>query len=670
MLKIEIELYCPRSAGSCDGGGVDPKHPMTRARSGRHRALRGAATVALAVSLLGRQAAGATGDNLASFDATATAGIPACGTGIGTGIAYDGTNLILSCWGSNTLERVNATTHLNAGPVTISGASDLGALAWDQARNRLWACESDGTVILIDVAGAVVDNVTQPSFGTGGCVDGLAYDGSDDSLWVSADVASSTCHYKLNPPAAPTLLGCPSNSGLIGSCGNSGIAVGGPNLYLANNGCSQIYTVDKTFSSSTLFASFPARLEDLECDGRTFSPMNKGAIWSIDAYDRTVNAWEIAPGLCAFGGLGHCGDGSLDPGEQCDDGNTTNGDGCDADCQTEGCGNGLLDQGEECDLSSPSGALVCPPGSVCTPQCHCMSPETTTTTTTTTTTSTTTTTTLPVLDHFQCYEIKPKSFPTISGVSVQDQFGQHTASVRFPHRLCAPADKRDEFPDAPTHPQHLIGHVVSGSSVKVPNQTLVNQFGTIKVDVVRPDILMVPTLKSLAPPGPPPLVGPTVDHFQCYKVKRSKGAPKFQKILGVKVDDQFGTALLDLLKPVRLCAPANKRNEDPTAPNHPGHLLCYKTKNTAFGTLQTFTNSQFGPAQPLLIHRRELCVPTLKNPGSTTTTTLASTTTTSTTTSTTTTLATTTTTTSTTTTTTVYSSPSGAFLAPAADLLD
>jgi hypothetical protein len=332
------------------------------------------------------------------------------------------------------------------------------------------------------------------------------------------------------------------------------------------------------------------------------------------------------------------------------------------------CNDGIDNDGDNLvDCADPD----CELDPACVATTTTTTPSTTTTSTTTTTTTTTsTTTTLPPLDHFQCYEIKPKTFATLDGVSVQDQFGQHTESVRYPHRLCAPADKRDEFPDAPTHPEHLIGHISKGPSVKVPNQTLVNQFGTIKLDVVKPDLLMVPTLKTQVPPGPPPLVAPTVDHFQCYKVKRSKGAPKFQKILGVKVDDQFATVMVDLLKPVRLCAPANKRNEDPEAPSHPGHLLCYKTKNTGFGGKQTFTNSQFGPAQPLLIHRRELCVPTLKNPGSTTTTTLASTTTTSTTTSTTTTLATTTTTTSTTTTTTVYSSPSRAFLDPAADLLD
>jgi len=51
-----------------------------------------------------------------------------------------------------------------------------------------------------------------------------------------------------------------------------------------------------------------------------------------------------------------CGDGHLDAGEQCDDGNTMNGDGCSAMCQPEpppppppACGDGHLDAGEQCD---------------------------------------------------------------------------------------------------------------------------------------------------------------------------------------------------------------------------------------------------------------------------------------------------------------------------------
>jgi cysteine-rich repeat protein len=37
-----------------------------------------------------------------------------------------------------------------------------------------------------------------------------------------------------------------------------------------------------------------------------------------------------------------CGNGIIDPGEECDDGNTLGGDGCDPNCQIETCGNGLL----------------------------------------------------------------------------------------------------------------------------------------------------------------------------------------------------------------------------------------------------------------------------------------------------------------------------------------
>ena len=35
------------------------------------------------------------------------------------------------------------------------------------------------------------------------------------------------------------------------------------------------------------------------------------------------------------GGLAFCGNGKVDPGEQCDDGNNVNGDGCEADCTPE-----------------------------------------------------------------------------------------------------------------------------------------------------------------------------------------------------------------------------------------------------------------------------------------------------------------------------------------------
>lgn len=58
------------------------------------------------------------------------------------------------------------------------------------------------------------------------------------------------------------------------------------------------------------------------------------------------------------GNLIACGNGVMDPGEQCDDGNTWGDDGCSATCQREwatmvggieACGNGIVEEGEQCD---------------------------------------------------------------------------------------------------------------------------------------------------------------------------------------------------------------------------------------------------------------------------------------------------------------------------------
>lgn len=62
-----------------------------------------------------------------------------------------------------------------------------------------------------------------------------------------------------------------------------------------------------------------------------------------------------------------CGDGTVDSGEECDDGNTSNGDGCSSTCQTElpppppesCCGDGTVDSGEACDDGNTSGGDGC-----------------------------------------------------------------------------------------------------------------------------------------------------------------------------------------------------------------------------------------------------------------------------------------------------------------------
>ncbi|WP_434425695.1 DUF4215 domain-containing protein [Nannocystis pusilla] len=59
-----------------------------------------------------------------------------------------------------------------------------------------------------------------------------------------------------------------------------------------------------------------------------------------------------------------CGDGDQGPNEGCDDGNLAGGDGCSADCTLESCGDGELQAGEECDDGDQDN------GDECTVQCQ------------------------------------------------------------------------------------------------------------------------------------------------------------------------------------------------------------------------------------------------------------------------------------------------------------
>jgi len=71
---------------------------------------------------------------------------------------------------------------------------------------------------------------------------------------------------------------------------------------------------------------------------------------------------RTAFGVFADGMVPVCGNGVLEVGEVCDDGNTISGDGCAADCGSdEACGNGIVDvaAGEECDDGNGVGGDGC-----------------------------------------------------------------------------------------------------------------------------------------------------------------------------------------------------------------------------------------------------------------------------------------------------------------------
>ncbi len=66
---------------------------------------------------------------------------------------------------------------------------------------------------------------------------------------------------------------------------------------------------------------------------------------------------------------GACGDGILDPGEQCDDGNTVSCDGCEENCTLPACGNGIVCPPEACDDGNTKNGDGC--SSTCTLASKC-----------------------------------------------------------------------------------------------------------------------------------------------------------------------------------------------------------------------------------------------------------------------------------------------------------
>ena len=54
-----------------------------------------------------------------------------------------------------------------------------------------------------------------------------------------------------------------------------------------------------------------------------------------------------------------CGNAIVEPGEQCDDGNSTNGDACENNCTVPTCGNGIVYPGEQCDDGNTSNGDGC-----------------------------------------------------------------------------------------------------------------------------------------------------------------------------------------------------------------------------------------------------------------------------------------------------------------------
>lgn len=217
-----------------------------------------------------------------------------------TGIAFDGSQLMVSCWGDTSVTTFSPSSPSTSTVYTVSGTlsnghalAALGALAFDHSSGTLWACGSDTNGgagaperNMSDAGRVVLNSGTHTGtytsvFVSHGCDNGLAVDpgtasGRAGNLWTSGDTATTI--YEDTP--AGTQVASVVVKPLLGATpANSGIAIGGGNFYLANpqTTTKRVYQVAPDFSTSTQVLSSSHRYEDMECDDVTYSPQT--VIW-------------------------------------------------------------------------------------------------------------------------------------------------------------------------------------------------------------------------------------------------------------------------------------------------------------------------------------------------------------------------------------------------------
>ncbi len=90
-----------------------------------------------------------------------------------------------------------------------------------------------------------------------------------------------------------------------------------------------------------------AVVDSSETASKTFT-FNEAGRYTVRCYPDAANSQE---NTCStiINVDGQCGNGVVEKGEMCDDGNTITGDSCDRACRLSSCGNGVREYGEQCD---------------------------------------------------------------------------------------------------------------------------------------------------------------------------------------------------------------------------------------------------------------------------------------------------------------------------------
>ncbi|HXJ35130.1 MAG TPA: penicillin acylase family protein [Candidatus Eisenbacteria bacterium] len=221
------------------------------------------------------------------------------------------------------------------------------------------------------------------------------------------------------------------------------------------------------------------------------------------------------------------------------------------------------------------------------------------------------------LDAFLCYQARTTKhtarFTPVAGISLADRIETRLSDATKPKALCSPGGVNG---GTTVDPATRLESYRASSSPGQPShvrQTLVvsDRFGTLSLDTLKPDRLLLPTGVTLDAPASAATSG--IADFKCYKVRTTPQTVGLLPGTQLTVASEFDSRTYDVKRPSRLCLAASK--DGSAVGNQAQHLMCYRVRRAngqpphqkVVGRINTAND--FGAGQLDTVREDEACVP-------------------------------------------------------------
>jgi hypothetical protein len=210
---------------------------------------------------------------------------------------------------------------------------------------------------------------------------------------------------------------------------------------------------------------------------------------------------------------------------------------------------------------------------------------------------------LPAENHYKVYKESATEIPALIPLILNDQFGTVNVDIIQRTRFATPASKDGSVVyDDKAHQSWFT--IFAPQPAR--HVTVTDQFGTYLWSLGNAVYLVAPAVKYPQAGDVPPVR----NHYLCYEVTHGPTVVK-----PVIVVDQFGEVRVTVVRGKLFCNPVQKTTADGTVYpiiDYSAHLACYLVENPESYSWYVTVLDQFGSPEMTLVSNDCLCNPAIK----------------------------------------------------------